>query len=360
MESTRDAVEYIKGVGIFIIAWHHLISNNFPEKFSYFGNQFVVFFFIVSGYGISMSLSKPVEKGCAFDAGEFYKKRFVRIMPLYWLWLAVAIFFTEYPLAWRDIFFIRMYDPPVWFLNAIAHCYVLSPVIYLVVKKLGLWSLLVFCLLLYAVNISFRVMGYPDTLIYAYRKIYLFHVFLFALGMLLPRMLSIKMKLKCPCSLVAAFLVAFLISALQTSNGRIEMLDLTYIKLPYFHINKYNIIFALSALAITYVMLQARPRLFGSQVFILLGKYSLSIYLFHSYYVNGIVALMGKEQHIAVYFLIFAALFPALVGACILCQNGMDALCAGVGGLGTRLFGHKGVTERHEQGDPGPARAPAG
>jgi len=338
MDSTRDAVDYIKGVCIFIIAWGHLIFNNFQGKFTFFGNQFVAFFFIVSGYGIYLSISKSMAAGCAFDILGFYRKRFVRIFPLYWLWFGVASL-TSYTLDWSDFFLCRMYDPPAWFLNAIMHCYIVAPLLYFTAKRLGWWSLPVFCLMLYAVNVLFRLMGAPDMLVYAYRKIYLFHIFLFALGMLLPLLLSIKIRLKQTTALITVCFVLFLLASLQTSSDRVELLDLTYIKLPYFHLNKYNIVLALSALAITYVMLQARPRMPLQDMLMVLGKYSLPIYLFHTYYVNGIVVLLGTDLDMGVYFIVFTAFFPVLLNPCMLFQTWTDTIGTGVAGVATRLYG---------------------
>uniref|UniRef100_I2Q1S8 Putative acyltransferase n=1 Tax=Desulfovibrio sp. U5L TaxID=596152 RepID=I2Q1S8_9BACT len=333
MRSTRDAVDYIKGFCIFVIAWGHLLYNNFPGKFTYFGNQFVAFFFVVSGYGIFLSLSGRVGENGKIDVASFYKKRFQRILPLYWVWFVIASFFSNPP-GFQDIFLFRMYDPPVWFMNAIAHCYVLAPLLFLLIRRLEWLTLPVLCLFLYLVNASFRAIGLPDMLVYGFRKIYLFHIFLFGIGMLLPYLLSVKCDIEHQRKLIAILFGIFLLASLQTSNDHLELLDLAYIKLPYFHINKYNIILTLSVLVICFVMIQAKPAMPLQRTFVMLGKYSLPLYLFHTFYVNLVVLLLGKTYPLIVYFVAFTFFFPVLLGVCILLQQGTDRLCSRFGGQG--------------------------
>lgn len=321
MRSTREAVDYIKGFCIFIIAWGHLLYNNFPGKFTYFGNQFVAFFFVASGYGIFLSLARQCEGPGKLNLPAFYKRRFQRLFPLYWLWFVVALSLSQ-PLGWQDLFLLRMYDPPVWFLNAIVHCYLLAPLLFFMIRRLKWGSLPVLCLLLYLVNAAFRTLGLPDMLVYGFRKIYLFHIFLFAVGMLLPSLLSIAYDIKRPKTLVVLCFGLFLLASLQTSPDRLEALDLSYVKLPYFHINKYNIILTLSVAAICFIMIQARPAMPLQRTMVLFGKYSLPLYLFHTFYVNIVVFFLGKEQVQLVYFAVFVFSFLFCLACAPCCSMG--------------------------------------
>ena len=339
MNSSRDAADYIKGFCIALITWHHLIYNNFPKHFSYLGNEFVSFYFIVSGFGIFFSLNKTFQGQMVSGVLDFYKKRFVRIYPMYWIWFAFGYHFksSRTALYWTlsafgdiykincsyvmDFFLISLDRPPVWFLNAIFYCYLLSPLFFLIVRKFNAWSLAIFAGILLGVNLLCHDMQIPKVLIYAYRDVYFFYLLFFGGGMLLPWLMSKKKEVHNPYIYIVPSFLLFVFFAIQVTHHPISALALPKIPIFGFDLNAYSIPFFLDAMFLTYMLLCYCPKLPLQKAFIVVGKYSLPIYLVNDYFGDTIIKVMGNGYVDAVYFLVFAIFFPLLVLACSWAQK---------------------------------------
>ncbi len=135
----------------------------FLHKIVKFGAEGVVFFYLISGYGIAASLSKD------FDVKRFYKKRIVRIVPIYYFVITVnliaSLFLQRYPNDitklswWRYYFFIHALVPTnnyfywnnlaaLWTMSSFAMFYLIAPAIHCFINNNGrksINSLVVLC-----------------------------------------------------------------------------------------------------------------------------------------------------------------------------------------------------------------------
>lgn len=78
-------MDSIRGIFALMIVWHHLAEMfGIPYEFD-FGNSIVLFFFVVSGFHISLGWGDKIEG----REREFILKRCVKIFPLQWLTLGL-------------------------------------------------------------------------------------------------------------------------------------------------------------------------------------------------------------------------------------------------------------------------------
>lgn len=323
--SPRVVSEYIKGACILLICWHHLISNNFPDRFSYLGHQFVVFFFILSGYGIHASLDAGAAKLRPFAwLALFFLKRALRICPLYWLWLLTSYDLGTLRIA--DFFLLSLDNPPVWFLNAIMYCYLTAPLFYFVTKKLGLLSIAVYAAGLLALNAALDLARVPVVLGLAYCKMYFLHLFFFGCGMALGMPRSWKPRAKTLHLVLIVLTASFVFAALQISMFGVPGLKLPSIRIYYFPVNPYVFVFSILAVALVFTLVNSRPWMPLRHWVVPFGKCSFSIYLFHAYYVNSIVALLGKDHPTPVFFSAFVLFLPVLLFACMALEKAVGWL----------------------------------
>ena len=320
MNPTRDTVDYIKGLGLVIITWHHLIYNNLPGYFPLLGNQFVSFYFIVSGYGIYYSLENTLHGTLGRDVLAFYTRRCIRIFPMYWLWFAFGYPFGHRPVL-LDFFLLSLDHPPMWFLNAIFHCYLVAPLLYVFIKRRGLASLWYFVLVLAAVNVACHQLGVPHRLAYAYMKVFFLHIFFFACGMLLPGLMDKRLPLRRPGAVLAALLAVFVFAALQITRHAFKPLALPAVEFLGMTVNPYVALLTLTAVVMSLILLQHNPILPLRNAFMLIGTYSLPAYLLNDYYGNYIVYALGKGRNLFAYFTVFVLFFPVLLCLCICFQK---------------------------------------
>lgn len=321
--STRLTSDWIKGVCMLIVCWHHLICMHFPEKFSYLGHQFVVFFFILSGYGLYKSLdSKRGRIATVRDLLVYILKRAGRIYPLYWLWLLVCYDLSK--LTGSDFFLLSLRNPPVWFLNAIVYCYIFAPLLFYITKRTGYWSIVIYSCGALLTSAVLDYMKVPSVLGIAYCKLYFSYIFAFGCGMALAKPAGIAWSRLVYGLCVGASTVLFVVSALQISMFHVGMIDLSRIRIYYYPVNPYVFPFFCSAIFLTFLLMNRQLSLPFARFLVPFGKYSLAIYLFHTYYVKAIVDQLGLQQPEIYYFAIFIVLLPVLLIGCAVIETLVD------------------------------------
>ena len=156
MEVNKEKKEFlpslngIRALCIFLVIGSHADrSINFPEilkpywKFLFNGGLGVNIFFVLSGYLITYLLIKEEAKNETISLGGFYKRRFIRILPIYITLLIVfailqffGIFYFE-PCAWlTSLTFTKNYgcgywvDGHLWSLSVEEQFYILWPIIF--------------------------------------------------------------------------------------------------------------------------------------------------------------------------------------------------------------------------------------
>jgi peptidoglycan/LPS O-acetylase OafA/YrhL len=132
------------------------------------GFHAVGLFIIVSGWSLATATAKREAKG-PIAWGPWYRARFIRLYPMYWLahlvYLVSPFQARLEPIDWRFLISLtglRMIDISVnftylnaawWYFSMLIQLYLLFPLLYTLMRKLGLWP---FLLLAFAVGLSTR------------------------------------------------------------------------------------------------------------------------------------------------------------------------------------------------------------
>lgn len=186
----RDTTAALRGIAILIVLLSHFLTNFIVshDSFGHAGNAAVALFFIASGYGNAWSLQKR-HAGCNFSLREFYRDRFFRLYPLYWLALGCIWASTK---TAPDLWALLAVKAPYWFVSAIIQCAVVAPLLYNILRRVGPWrfSLGLFGLLALAtagameLPEDIRAIVTSNTI--SYRNIVLGHIGFFGIGLALP------------------------------------------------------------------------------------------------------------------------------------------------------------------------------
>ena len=124
---------FIMGLAMISVMLFHQVwvKNLVMHGFRFCGNMGVDIFFFVSGFGIAFSLEKH-------SVCDFYKRRLLRLMPLclfvgtikfVWSWLDPEL---SSHLGWRAIVGFDL-----WFIKALIIFYIISPLLYQAIRRLG-------------------------------------------------------------------------------------------------------------------------------------------------------------------------------------------------------------------------------
>lgn len=152
-----DSINYIslyRIIATFMVVTVHFGQSlplpDFLHKIVKFGSEGVLLFYLISGYVIAASLSKD------FDILRFYKKRVIRIIPIYYFVVTVnlvaSLFIQRYPSDitklswWRYYLFIHAIVPTndyfywnnlaaLWTMSSFALFYLIAPAIHFFVKN---------------------------------------------------------------------------------------------------------------------------------------------------------------------------------------------------------------------------------
>jgi peptidoglycan/LPS O-acetylase OafA/YrhL len=161
------------------LGWHDGVtfSDFFTASASTVGGTFVHMFFVLSGYGLTLSILK--KENVSWTA--WARERFQRIVLPYWAAVVVtfAVANLSYhwaPAGWEASYswvtllaylsFLRnIYEPgwalnpAFWFMPALVGLYVLFPLLLAVLRRIGMTGLLIFSILLTNVAIALFVKG---------------------------------------------------------------------------------------------------------------------------------------------------------------------------------------------------------
>ena len=138
------------------------------------GEVGVTLFFLLSGYGIYLSLSSSEERGCLPGWRAFMKKRCIRIMPQYYVCVTVLLIFMSTQMFSNEGFrhilayytFTENFSPvthgsingALWTMGVIFQFYLIAPFLYKAVRKNWLVSAIVS--ILFTVICRFAVVRY--------------------------------------------------------------------------------------------------------------------------------------------------------------------------------------------------------
>ena len=306
---------------------NHYISNYFAAGNAYFiGNGIVSIFFVLSGYGIFYSIQREASGWLIGKTAlwNYFCKRTARIYPIYWLsLLSIALAFPQYVKGQYPHINTILLNPLVqadgimWFMTSLVQCYVLAPFLYAFFRKTGLLTYVTVILILMFLSYTlYPFMFLPYTRKYfVYRYLFLGHVFLFALGIALPKIIS-EYQYKLPYKLLS--LIAFIIFFVLLLLTRKEMPSGKYLA-P---------VFILSAFLFCYCVLVANPHLILQKLLVLLGNYAYSLYLFHLPFFQLLCAI-GIITYGSIASLLYTVLLsPILVMLCILIEKSLNSMAS--------------------------------
>lgn len=129
------------GISILIVVLYHLYCvypNDYLSIFQY-GYIGVDIFFLFSGLGCAYSFSEN-------NLVAFYKKRFLRVYPMFFIWAIIHFFVLSFTSQWQYTFFdfvslsttISYYGignvRANWYLSALMCLYLLYPILFLITK----------------------------------------------------------------------------------------------------------------------------------------------------------------------------------------------------------------------------------
>ncbi len=154
MEQRAIGPDLLRALAILLVAGTHMSNPDLPDAFATtivpFGWLGVDIFFVLSGYLIGTELLKPIEAGRAPDLRVFYLKRALRILPVFWLVLAVYALApglregaTMAP-TWRFLTFTLNFGLDIrtmrsfshaWSLCVEEHFYLVLPVVILLLRR---------------------------------------------------------------------------------------------------------------------------------------------------------------------------------------------------------------------------------
>jgi peptidoglycan/LPS O-acetylase OafA/YrhL len=137
----------------------HLLFNFFNFVFG-LGYQAVHLFFILSGFGLTLSALLVEKRADRIRWFGFIKKRFIRLYPSYWLILAIYLllnFFQYYSFLGllktyvKGAIFLDVI-PATWYIPILLQLYLLFPFLFYFLKKLSIKNFLLLSLLVKTVS----------------------------------------------------------------------------------------------------------------------------------------------------------------------------------------------------------------
>jgi peptidoglycan/LPS O-acetylase OafA/YrhL len=263
----KEITNYLKGFAILTVYLNHVMGSYISGAFVGYANGFISLFFILSGYGIFISLSQRSELDKDRFHLNFFKKRFVRIYPIFWVWCLLNGF-SNGVLGFFGLDFINPKSP--WFVPAIIQCYLLSPILYRVFKDMRVKkSMTILIILFILVNVLlFALAGAPHKAI-GYRGLFFNNIFLFCLGFMLAK-IKIPKELPSYVVYICVFLFLFFIHE-TTPQG--------FISFP-FKGKIFFIIFPFIVFIFCFSIFSKRIYLPLKNAIQTIGNYTYSIYLF--------------------------------------------------------------------------------
>jgi peptidoglycan/LPS O-acetylase OafA/YrhL len=164
-------LDHLRALAIVLVALYHYRISIFGhpewlEGFAKFGWTGVDLFFVLSGFLISSQLFSQIRQGKKISFREFFFKRFLRIMPAFWVVVAIYFCFPAFherenlPPLWKFLTFTQNFRLDIkdygtfshcWSLCVEEHFYLFLPLILIGLQVTGFlkrayWLLIALCL----------------------------------------------------------------------------------------------------------------------------------------------------------------------------------------------------------------------
>ncbi len=290
--------------------WHY----RYHEGYAYFLTSI---FFILSGYGLFYTLDRRFKDNFTLQKLlKFYYDRFLRIFPLLWIaWLAELLVRHGKISFW--IPFGIHGTGHYWFIPALLQCYLISPLIYLGLKKnisiLITVLIVVICITNFLFSdryVSYIFVQLADFIMSKWNGVYFLHILVFALGFLISRFMataqSIKSRYKNIITIIMfwlGLLCILIFMIFLKHSGQLYPVCRTDLKIVFL-----LMIGSLCVFALSYHI--------RNSVFAFLGNISYCVYLFHVSFYLLVSDLVGGQKDSIRELLIVLILLPLFILLC--------------------------------------------
>ncbi|MBM3309731.1 MAG: acyltransferase [Candidatus Altiarchaeales archaeon] len=257
--------------------------------------------------------------------------KLLRVIPIYWLALAVGIFIFKERHSIMEFATIKSVSI-FWFISAIVHCYLLAPLLYYTLRKLKTTQyLLVISLSFFVLNFTFYSGSFQGTTAnylnkisaLDYRGLFLSHILLFGLGMAVP-LLNWKHKLIQKCNEYCLLIVLFVLVD-QTRGSSVNKLT--------------SVAFIFGSAVVFSFFMHRKNRLVFTRILSFMGKYAYSIYLFHLFFYIKLSSLGIIQYNSIQSVLRTIALLPILFILCALVEKTFSKISDCIKHLTNRVIG---------------------
>lgn len=153
-------LDHLRALAIFLVFFYHypILFSGKPEwlqNAAQFGWTGVDLFFVLSGFLISSQLFSQIKRGKDISLKNFYIKRFFRILPAYWVIVAIYFGFSGFherealPPIWKFLTFTQNFGLNIfdfgtfshaWSLCVEEHFYLFLPLILIILQSTHLFK----------------------------------------------------------------------------------------------------------------------------------------------------------------------------------------------------------------------------
>lgn len=292
------------------------------------GTLGVTIFFVLSGFLITYLLLSEEQTFKRIDVGKFYVRRMLRIWPLYYLivilalfilphfeifilpdygeetfkqsfYLKVILYFLFLPNLVLSLFGVVPFVSPTWSVGTEEQFYLIWPWFFKLFKKYRVWALL---LLIFGYHLFSYLLylGYLNFIPYKYLVIAFiktFNIDYMAIGGIFAILFFDKSKLLKFVINNYTFYLSLIIALLMWINN---------INIPYFHFQTYSLLFAV--IIINFSTNENLHISLENKTIQYLGKISYGLYIYHSIAIVLAISLT-KELHLVSDWLIYPLSF---------------------------------------------------
>jgi len=135
------SLDGLRGIAILLVILNHSLAVLGWKHFAFIGQHGVTLFFVLSGYLITSGLAAELERNGSIDLKGFYLRRFFRIQPAAWVYLAVLFFSRPGIEILSCVFAFRNYLPfqsltsHFWSLSIEEQFYLVWPALFVLAGK---------------------------------------------------------------------------------------------------------------------------------------------------------------------------------------------------------------------------------